>query len=83
MHTYRVADWMSTPPIIVAPTLTLTHSDSGEAAWVICKVWTSCTMRAAISCASFALRSRSALPESLLRQNVLLVFGQLNFAHSC
>jgi CBS domain-containing protein len=26
MHTYRVADWMSTPPIIVAPTLTLAEA---------------------------------------------------------
>ena len=26
MHTYRVADWMSTPPIVVAPTLTLTEA---------------------------------------------------------
>ncbi|HEX9438928.1 MAG TPA: CBS domain-containing protein, partial [Roseiflexaceae bacterium] len=23
MHTYRVADWMSTPPIVAAPTMTL------------------------------------------------------------
>ena len=26
MHTYRVADWMSTPPIVVAPTLTLAEA---------------------------------------------------------
>jgi CBS domain-containing protein len=26
MHTYRVADWMSTPPIVVAPTLTLAQA---------------------------------------------------------
>ena len=26
MHTYRVADWMSTPPIVAAPTLTLAEA---------------------------------------------------------
>jgi CBS domain-containing protein len=26
MHTYRVADWMSTPPIVVAPTLGLAEA---------------------------------------------------------
>jgi CBS domain-containing protein len=26
MHTYRVADWMSAPPIVVAPTLTLAEA---------------------------------------------------------
>jgi CBS domain-containing protein len=26
MHTYRVADWMSTPPIVIAPTLTLAEA---------------------------------------------------------
>ena len=26
MHTYRIADWMSTPPIVVAPTLTLAQA---------------------------------------------------------
>ena len=26
MHTYRVADWMTTPPIVVAPTLTLAQA---------------------------------------------------------
>jgi CBS domain-containing protein len=26
MHTYRVADWMSTPPIVVAPTVTLAEA---------------------------------------------------------
>jgi CBS domain-containing protein len=26
MHTYRVTDWMSTPPIVVAPTLTLAEA---------------------------------------------------------
>ncbi|HET9222634.1 MAG TPA: CBS domain-containing protein [Roseiflexaceae bacterium] len=26
MHTYRVADWMNTPPIVVAPTLTLAEA---------------------------------------------------------
>jgi CBS domain-containing protein len=26
MHTYRIADWMSTPPIVVAPSLTLAQA---------------------------------------------------------